>query len=96
MTRVQCNYCRRVADAVHLIPGVNCRGGVKLACAHHDPGGYWFYIDRWATGPNDWKRPGRLYTMRQHLLTTKVHGREAVSLIEEHLPTELVELGRTR
>jgi hypothetical protein len=91
---IGCDECGAPAESVHLLPSVSCRDGVRLACRQHDPGGYWLYIDQWATGPDDWNRPGRLYTTRQHLLATKTHGADAVSRIEARLPTWLVEKGR--
>lgn len=91
---VACDVCNAPSDAIHLWPYISANLTVRCSCPDHDPGGYWFYIDRWATGPDDWHRPGRVYTTRQHLLTTKLHGQSAVWLIEQRLPRWLTAKAR--
>ncbi len=89
-----CDDCGAPAESIHIVPSIARRQGVRFGCAAHDPEGYWFWIRDWATGPNDWSRPGRKYTTRQHLLTVKVNGSALVAEIERRLPTWLVNAGR--
>jgi len=77
MSRPTCDTCGKRADTIHLIiPWVTDAECVEFgcsdkACPQHDPGGYWFDIDRWITGGPDFNDHGRPYTMRLHLLDTK-------------------------
>jgi hypothetical protein len=85
-THFTCDSCGRRADSVHVVPTLTARDRrIELACPRHDPGGYWFYLRRWLTGPNDWRNPGEPYTMREHILDTKRLARRTVRMIDKRL-----------
>jgi hypothetical protein len=102
MKRYGCNY-GHAATTIHLLPWAVDTERVEFGCAdktcgHHDPGGYWFEIERWFTGPPDFNDRRRPYTMRLHLLDTK--GVWPAKLVDAFLAggdqavLELVELRR--
>jgi len=55
---------------------------VELACADHDPGGYWFTIENWEHG-----------TIRQHIQDSKFRADEAIPLVTERLARKQPEYG---
>jgi hypothetical protein len=80
----RCDACGGVADTIHILPGI---GGqmpltVELACADHDPGGYWFTIENWEHG-----------TIRQHIQDSKFRADEAIPLVTERLTRKQPEYG---
>jgi hypothetical protein len=50
----RCDLCGEQATTIHLVPwcGNECERAL-FACAIHDPGGYWFDLDRWLGGERD-------------------------------------------
>lgn len=58
--RIICATCGKPADTLHLLrydpaPKKWAHGyRVEAACPEHDPGGYWFSIDRLAKDPVGW------------------------------------------
>jgi hypothetical protein len=54
---------------------------VRFSCAEHNYGGYAFALVDWIDGPPHRRKPGEMFTARERLLT-KLHGAEAVALVE--------------
>ena len=73
---LKCDECGQEANTIHVLPYVTAPEKVTFACAEHDPGGYWFRIERWDAPKN---------SMRDHILETKGNGPVVVRLIEERL-----------
>jgi hypothetical protein len=50
----RCDLCGEQATTIHLVPwcGSQCEQAL-FACAIHDPGGYWFDLDRWLGDEHD-------------------------------------------
>jgi hypothetical protein len=53
----RCDLCGEQATTIHLVPwcGNACEQAL-FACAIHDPGGYWFPLQRWLGYRDDWLR----------------------------------------
>ncbi len=82
---LECDFCTEPmpVESVHVLPNLMAPPtAVRFACEDHDPGGYHFPLWGWTDGPPDWHDRSRPYTRRDHLLDTKVHGEEAVAMVD--------------
>jgi hypothetical protein len=50
---ILCDTCGRAAQTIHLLPWCVGTTSVEAACSHHDPGGYWFEVERLIDRPGD-------------------------------------------
>lgn len=72
-----CDLCGARATAAHLLPWKTNVQMAVLACAKHDPGGYWFYLARWTDSD-----------MRGHLL--RGHDNMGAAMVDTRLDGEWV------
>lgn len=83
----QCDVdgCSSQAKWISMTPTIVRCTGVHIRCGRHllDQG-YCIEVKQWFTGPEDFHRPGKLYTMREHI-SEKTNGPAVVAWVDEVL-----------
>ena len=80
---VRCQKCLRPATTISITPGMHRPQRAWVTCGRHYPrrSSYVFPLAEWFTPP---------FSMRRHLLEVKIHGAQAVRLVEQQLARSVV------